>query len=265
MAGIGVPGLGRKLRLLIDYGHFKNWNDLGNAFECSGKTVQWWGHGDDDRSSSTIPGKHFETLIDILKTCLPHGTSRAEVLGLIPAPSAELELLLQAQAQVSLNRIIEAEADTQSGSLFLKPKAGVELIETDQKPPVPKPDLTVSLNDRFRLEFNVDLKSGYFSSMQHAGKNWGPVRVHFDKKRGVILLPGFKPDGELAHMWESRDAVINRFIVMQTPEPSPPEFRRYLEDELALDGSVIGRIAHFYSAQPKQRRRIFVLTLDIKE
>lgn len=262
--GVEVSGLDRKLQLLIDYGHYKSWTDLGNSFGASGEAAQRWGHGDGGRRAGTFPGRHYETLIEVLTACLPHGTSRAEVMELIAAPSAELEVLLQDRAQVSLNRIIEEEAQTTHGVLIPAPKANASLIETDQTPPSPKPEWLVRLYQHFRLEFRTDMKTGYASALQNAGKSWGPVSTHFDKKGGAILVPGLKGDGSLAHMWESQDADTNRFIILQTPDPPPSGYSRYLKDNLALDGTIIGRLAYFFSEQPKDRRRVWLLTVDVE-
>lgn len=258
-----MKGLGRKLRMLIDYGHFEGWKELGKPFDRQAKTLQWWGHGDDDRQSGTIPGDRYETLIEVVQSCLSNRTSWKEAEALVLAPVIELETELRAQAQVSFNRIIEAEADSRSGNLFFQPKANIGLIETDQKPKS-QPEHIIPLDKWFRLEFITTLKTGYISAFQHVGQSWGAVSIHFDKEAGTIHLPGLKEDGELAHMREPKEAGIHRFIVMQTPEPSPPKFRRYLTDEIALDGSIIGLMARFFDEQPENRRRLFLLELEIR-
>ena len=110
MAGVEIPGLGRKLRLLVEHGHFRTWNDLAESFDRSRSTVYGWGHGNDDRSPGTLPGNRFEALTNIVQSCLPKETTRTEARALVFAPVLEFEAAFNSQAMISLNRIIEAEA-----------------------------------------------------------------------------------------------------------------------------------------------------------
>ena len=262
---ITVSALGRKLRLLIDYGYFKDWNDLGNAFDRAGSTVQYWGHGSDDREAGTIPANRYETLIDIFASCLGERFSRDEVVRLIFASVAELEAELQAQALVSLMRLIELEAETGTGALFLMSEAEAGLIETDQEPHRPKPEHSVRLGQWFRLEFPARLTTGHIAAIQHSGQSWGAVPNCLADHTGLkVYSPGFRPNGEFAFMRERREAGFHRFVVLQTREPPPVEFKQYLADQIALDGAMLGRLARFYHDQPKTSRALQMLTLEVK-
>ncbi|MBL4759223.1 MAG: hypothetical protein JKY32_16845, partial [Rhizobiales bacterium] len=192
-------------------------------------------------------------MIDVVFSCLPEGFSKKETKRLVFAPVAELEAVLQTQAMVSLNRIIEAEAKINAGSFFNKPENNIGLIETNQKTPRPHPEHSTSLNKWFRLEFTAGSETGYFSAFQHVGQAWGAVSIHFDKNRKTILLPGVTDDGAIAFMRERQETGLHRFIVMHTPEPPPPEYLRYITDQVALDGFIIGRMAQFYDRQPAHR------------
>ncbi|MCP4183052.1 MAG: hypothetical protein GY761_07010 [Hyphomicrobiales bacterium] len=265
MAGIEIPGLGRKLRLLVEHGHFDSWNDLARTFGRARSTVYGWGHGTDERAAGTIPGNRFEVLIDVVLSCLPPETTREEAKMLVLAPVIEFETEFKSQAMVSMNRIIGDEAKTSSGKLYPKPKANAGLIESDQNPePELEPGLSIQLGKWFRLEFNTTAKTGYVSALQNIGQNWGAVAAHFERKTGRVLLPGFKTNRTLAHIRERREPGLHRFIVMQTPEPPPTEFTRYLVDGIALDGVIIRRMAQFYSDQHQNRRQMFLLKLQIR-
>ena len=152
--------------------------------------------------------------------------------------------------------------NTKSGKLYLKPKANIGLVESDQLP-TPEPELSIQLGAWFRLEFQPKTKAGHVSALQNVGQNWGAVTVHLNRETGTIILPGLKTSGEFAHMREKNEHGHHRFIVMQTPEPPPIEFTRYLTDGIALDGMILRRMAHFYHEQPKNRRQLFILELAI--
>jgi len=264
MAGVEIPGLGRKLTLLVEYGHFENWNDLAKTFDRARSTVYGWGHGTDERAAGTIPGDRLDKLIEVVQSCMPQETTREEAKAHVMAPVIEFETEFKSQAMVSLNRIINVEAKTNSGKLYMKPKANVGLIESDQMPE-PEPELFVQLGKWFRLEFNTSAKSGYVSALQNVGQSWGAVTTLFKQDTGTVHLPGLKEDGSMAHIRERHEPGFHRFIVMQTPEPPPMEFKRYLADGVALDGMIIRRMAQFYSDQVLNRRQMFLLKLKIKE
>ena len=261
MAGIEIPGLGRKLTLLVEHGHFNSWNDLAKTFDRARSTVYGWGHGTDERAAGTIPGNRLEKLIDIVQSCLPKGAMQEEAKVLIFAPTIEFESEFKSQAMVSMNQIIDTEAKVNTGRLFLKPKAIAGLVESDQIPEQ-EPELSVQLGKWFRLEFNTSAKTGYVLALQNVGQSWGAVATHFERETGTVQLPGLKDNGVVAHIRERHEPGLHRFIVMQTPEPPPMEFTRYLADGIALDGVIIRRMAQFYSDQ--NRRQMFLLNLEIR-
>ena len=263
MAGIAIPGLGRKLTLLVEHGHFNSWNDLANTFERARSTVYGWGHGTDERAAGTIPGNRLEKLIDIVHSCLSLETTREEAKSLIFAPVTEFETEFRSQAMVSINQIIDTEAKANSGRLYLKPKANAGLVESDQLSE-PQPELSIQLGNWFRLEFNTSAITGYISALQNVGQSWGAIATHFERETGAVHLPGLKGNGLAAHIRERREPGLHRFIVMQTPEPPPIEFMRYLADGIALDGVIIRRMAQFYLDQHQSRRQMFLLNLEIR-
>jgi len=263
MAGVEIPGLGRKLRMLVEHGHFENWNDLAKTFERARSTVYGWGHGTDERAAGTIPGDRLDKLIEVVQSCLPQEITRDEAKSLVLAPVIEFEAEFKSQALVSLNQIIDTEAKSNSAKLYVKPKANIGLVETDQMLE-PEPELSVQLDKWFRLEFNTSAKSGYVSALQNIGQSWGAVATEFKQDTGTLHLPGLKEDGSMAHIRERHEPGFHRFIVLQTPEPPPVEFKRYLADGIALDGMIIRRMTQFYSDQVLNRRQMFLLNLKIR-
>ena len=263
MAGVDIPGLGRKLRMLVEHGYFENWNELAKTFERARSTVYGWGHGTDERAAGTIPGDRLEKLIEVVQSCLPPETTREHAKMLVLAPVIEFETEFKSQAMVSLNQIINVEAKTNSAKLYVKPKANIGLVETDQMPK-PEPELSVQLGKWFRLEFNTLAKSGYVSTLQNVGQSWGAVATEFRQDTGIVLIPGLKEDGSMAHIRERHEPGLHRFIVLLTPEPPPMEFKRYLVDGIALDGMIIRRMTQFYSDQVLNRRQMFLMNLKIR-
>lgn len=265
MAGIVIPGLDRKLRLLIDYDHFTDWIDLGKAFGRAPSTVQWWGHGDNARKPNTIPAGRYARLLEIVATSLGEEALNERIKTLVFAPVAEFEAELRARDHVSLNKIIAAESVSNSGRLFLKPVVNTGLIETDRTPAPERNLPTVARDVWFRIEFSATNKTGHVLALQHVGKSWGLVSTHFDKPESTIHLPGQRDQQTLAYMRERLSVGLHRFIVIHTPKRPPAELADLLAEQLALDAPNLERIAHFYNEQPLAQRRIFLLTLLIED
>lgn len=262
MAGVVIPGLGRKLTLLIDHGHFKDRDNLAEAFNRARSTVYGWGHGGDARAPGTIPSNQTENLVEAVRSCLPPETTFDEAKYLAFAPVAELEMRLSMQAQSSLINVIDNEAVRNAGRLIPMPPADAGLIETDLEPQEPDSDISVHIDQWFRIEFSTAMTTGHVIALQHVGQSWGPVSCYVDKKARRIMLPGRNEAGQLAHIRERKEDGLHQFIVLQTPEPPPTEFRRYLTDKIALDGTIIRQVTDFFSGQPVQRK-LFLLEVDI--
>ena len=259
-----VEGLGRKLRLLVEQAHFDDWNDLAKAFDRNRSTVYGWGHGRQGMGLGNIPNECFEKLIDILHSCLPHLSGRPAARQLALAPLAQFEQELTLHEEHFWHRIIKAEAVSGSGQLFIKPekkKAG--LVVSDKQRQEPFDQIIVRLKQWFRLEFNTKAKSGYVCAMQNAAQSWGGVEADFNKKTGIIRLPGYRTDGKFAHINEPLQTDLHRFIVLLTPKPPPTEFQRYLIDTIELDGTILRNMANFYCGQPKGQRRLYLFELQV--
>lgn len=262
MAGIAIPALGRKLRLLIDRGLFEDWQTLALTFQRSASTIQWWGHGDQARAANTLPADQYDNFLALIERCFPHIRNQAEAKDFAIAPITEWEVRLNAPIAPSINSIIETEAGDVSVVLFLKPELETGLIETDKTAPKAQPQIALELGKWFRLEIKVPNGHGYFSVLQHAANQWGVVPAYWDKTEGIILLPGLKADGQHSFMIERQALGLHRFIVMQTPEPCI-DYLQHLDQGLALDSLAMSRIAHFFSEQPMSRRKIYVASLEM--
>lgn len=263
MAGMEIPGLGRKLSLLVEHGYFPDRESLADAFGRARSTVYGWGHGGEGRASDTIPGDQVENLIKAVRACLSPEVTMDEARYLVYAPIAEFETRLLIQAETFLSDIICKEAVRGSGSLFPMPPVDAGLIDMEQESQEPAPNFSVPVGQWFRIEFSSAKRDGHVCALQHVGQSWGAVPCHFDRECGRVLLPGYKNGGELAHIREREETGRHQFIVLQTPKPPPIEFQRYLVDGIPLDGTIIRQLTYFYSNQPISRRKLLLLEVEI--
>lgn len=258
-----VPALSRKLRFFIDHGRFRDWDDLAMMFDRKASTIQWWGHGDDERRPGTLPDSHVDVFIDLVSQQFPHLASRQECEEFAGMPFTDWQMQLQTQNSVSLNQLVQAEAERIPARLILKPAPNAGLIETEEEQPQPTPKLAVKLGQWFRLELKPDRSDGHFTILQHATTDWGVVPHQLNTKTSVLSLPGNREDGSPNHMRERRHDGHHRFIVLQTRATPPAELSSHLKDGLALDGTMLRRLASFYDELPKSHRRLFMLTLHV--
>ncbi len=263
MSGIHIPALGRKFRMLIDYGNFKDLEEMADLFGVTAKTLKWWGHGDAARPADTLPGRHLDMFLQMIGQSVS-GRMTAEELKVFAFSSiGQWEDTFRSVSTISLSKLIESEAITECAELFLQPLPEADLIETE-KSILPEPELSVSLNTWFRLEVSSRLESGHVFAVQNVLQNWGSVAAVFNKASGIILLPGILEDTqEPAHMRERQDTGLHRFIVFQTPAPPPADYKRYQDDGIQLDAHILTRLAAFYDSQNRNLRRLYQVNVDV--
>ncbi|MGJ8572288.1 MAG: hypothetical protein ACSHXI_16480 [Hoeflea sp.] len=261
MSGIEIVALGRKLRLLIDKGGYSNWDQLAKEFGVGAKTVQWWGHGDLGRPGNTLPKKHLGRLTEALAAQFPEKLSDDEATELLFAPLAQFEEALSATGLVSLNKIIAAEAVVPIARLFRRNDIDNALVQVEKKRP--QPDFKISIGELFRLEIEAQPNLAFLIVLQNIGQSWGLVPSELRRETNSIAVPSFEESGLPQFMSEPAEVGVHRFIQIQTADPFPTDLKRYEADSIALDGSILSRIAEHYMRQESSKRRISVVTIMI--
>ena len=263
-----VEGLGRKLRILADKAYNHSWNDLADAFQRRRSTVYGWGNNTTANGKAVMPDESFAIFLALLQAHLPQIGSDAEAEQLALGHIDAFEQAFDKQGVQFWNQIIEAEAINDTGNLIPKtdPKTdGTGLVQSDKNAKKPSPQRSIPLDHWFRLTFIGKSKTGHVFCLQQAGLQWGGLTADFKPKSNTICVPGFHKDGANAHICERDQTGPHKFILIHTPAPPPLEFKRYVEDRIELDGTVLRLLAGFYTNQPKSQRAIHVFELEVTE
>ena len=255
-----VPNILRKLNLLIDYTRFRDIDELAAAFGKERKTLYSWGKGGGEH----VPSDSYKVLVGLVSKALNHGLSETEIVELLAAPSAfPLEEELVAAPARPLGDIVAAEADRTAGTLFVKPRPSLGLVEAEDEEELKQGDV-VELQQWFRIEFRTPLGGGQILAMQHVGQTWSVLRYHFDAEVQIIHLPGLKASGGIAHMREKSEYGLHSFIVMQTQAPFPPSVRNLLANRTVFDSRLLNRLSIHYESHATTARRLFALDLLVE-
>jgi len=263
-----VEGLGRKLRILANSAYNRSWNDLADDFQRRRSTVYGWGSNKTVNGKAVIPDDSFDVLLSLVQKHLPQIESKAEAEQLVLGHVDTFEQAFDKQGEQYWTQIIEAEAIRNSGKVVPKPdpqKDGTGLVQSDKNANKPNPQASISLNQWFRLEFSARFKTGHAFCFQHAGLRWGGLTADLKPKSNTICVPGFHKHNAYAHICEREQTGMHQFILIQTPAPPPLEFKRYVEDGMELDGTILRLLAGFYSSQSKSQRVLHVLEVEVTE
>jgi hypothetical protein len=260
MAGLLVPLLMQKLRLLTAYRHFEDIDQIAREVGVAAGTLRWWATGDAAREAGRISQKNIDAVLAVFAHALPD-MPRDKLLSIVRGPLDDLETHLQSGAIITLTQLVEREADHTSGKLFLEERASLGLIETKQVNRRAA-QFQMALGKYFRIEFPTNLTGGNLIGLQKAQQAWGMVPCFFGAEQKCIFMPGYDADGALASMCERRDTGLHQFIAIQTDRPIPPEIMAAEIEGVSLDRTILSHVARFLMAQPARSRRIFVMDID---
>jgi hypothetical protein len=263
MAGVEIPDLYRKCRILIDYGAVPSWAELGEKFGVKPATVKWWGQGSAVRARDSLPSQHLESLIDIVTDALPPDASPETIQGLVFGPASAFEEALRRRDPALLDHLLETEADRTSMQLILR-SSETGLVEIDQ-PTMPQPKVTVGPGAWFRIECRSQRPVRHAVAIQNCRQIWGVVPIDIADDAHRMLAPGLNPAGEAIFMREKDLLGLNRFIVFQTEKPAPHAIGERMKLGIALDYPALATLIDFYRAQPEITRRLYLLEIRIGE
>lgn len=261
-----VEGLGRKLRILADEAFGGSWNELANAFQRKRSTLYGWDKNRSADGAANMPDDCFAILLQLLQKHLPKISDEAQARQLALGHVQAFKQAFAKDGQHYWSQMIESEAIRSSGRAIPKPdpkSKGTGLVESDKNASKPNVQASMPLNQWFRLEFAGKFKNGHVFCLQQAGLQWGGLTAQIKPKSKIICVPGFHDNKAHAHIRECEQGGAHKFILLQTPAPPPLEFKRYVEDGIELDGTILRLLAGFYTSQPKSQRALHLLELEV--
>lgn len=261
VAGIEIPGIYRKFRLLIEYQHAAGWDDFAKHFGVAEGTVKGWGQGNAGQARDALPPRHLERFESLIKQALPGNAGPDRVREIVYGPALLLEQALRANAPAALDELLEAEADRGRIRLVRKPLQP-NLIERERDGPE-RPVPSLALDAFFRIACDAPFPVRHAVALQQAQRLWGFVPAEIDPSMRRILLPGFKEDGSPDFMRERTQTGLHRFIVFQTADAIPIPIAPPDRAAVTLDPATLAGIVAFYRAQRETARHLYLLELKI--
>lgn len=255
-----MPQLGRKLRILVAYGHAEDMSDL--AKKIGGRnpgTLRWWQSEGGGRAANTVPARAFSDLLKVFGAALPDQTPE-QVRQLVLGPADDLERLLAPIEAASFRALIEREADRSSGTLYRED--GLALIRAHGVQAQP-PQACIRRGEPFRIAFSTRLRGGFVAAFQAAPGGWGSVPSVLVRGQGCIHLPDLLAHGSPGFMSEDNEIGRHLFVAAQAARPFPPELEAAARDGVPLDRTLLAHIVRAFEAQDRSTRRIFALDVEV--
>lgn len=261
MTGLIVPQLGRKIRLLVEYGIHPSIEAVARTLDRSPITLRGWGHGSSGTVPNRVPPQVASAFLELYAAALPD-LAPEQVRQLVLGPADDLEAMLSASAAPSLMVLITREADRTSGTLFDEKRGRLSLIRTN-KARAARPLQTIELGRALGVEFATRSRAGFAVALQSASGGWGLVPCTLDRASGRIYLPNLNDNGSRDMLREDNEIGPHLSIAAQAGRPFPPEPFAAARDGLALDRTLLAHFARNFEAQDKTTRRLFALDLEI--
>lgn len=261
--GVFVRGIRRKVRLLEAYGCYEDLDEIANRLGKKSGTVLSWADGTGSQLPNEVPEKSFPLFLKLFEDALPE-TSPERVKEILFAPASQLENELRARLGASFLYLVNTESDSEACRFHRIGRQEKGLIETSLSREREKADITVRLEENFRICVERNLKNQHILALQCAQSNWGIVPHTTDLETGFVDLPGKDVDDEFAVMNEPRDTGIHHFIVMAVKAPIPEDIASLRDQGLTLDNANLNALALFYQEQPQERRRLFHLKIEVR-
>lgn len=267
MASQIIPDLKRKFGLLRAFGPRKSWDAQAETFGLSAKTLRWWADGTATRAPGSVPDRHIDGVIGLMREAFPPSLSQAELRDLLFGEFGSFEAVLHAPLATSglLNGVIERAGRTDRARLHVAP-SDLELVERDDD--APEGVYALRIGQRFYLEFPVD-RNGYALVIQHAQQSWAAIAIDRDEpiaqvRRGSYSVPAFDPAEQPRYMVERVQTGLHRFISIITTQPPPAAIIAAARNQTQFDTLLLGQLAGFLEQQPEGRRSIDVVTASIR-
>ena len=259
-----IPQLRQKFRLLVDYGHFKNLESIAKALGKQPGTIKSWADGGDRWETGRVAPASYDDVIRLFADAIARHHDIDDVESAVKGRTIDLETLFKPPASVMLSKLIKQEAITNTGRLIKTSKGLLDLVKTSNAPSS-RADCSVLAGENFRIIFEKAGTGNNIVVLQQARQGWGFVSAELDSQKSEILVPGFNGDGSLADMSEHHWTGENHFITIQTSVPFPRNILVAIKEGLLPDSALIQELAEFYAAQRFENRKLFVLSVLVKE
>ena len=259
-----IPELGRKFRLLIEYGYAKDFDDLAGKIGRKHSTIIGWANDARGREPGTVPTAFADIVIQLLMEPLASGGTPAQARQVVFGSAQDFENHLRAGAAPSLTHFVRTEGDSRPCKLICRDCGDMGLIEIAGQRAADDDAYSVKTGQEFRIVIERDLRHLHCLALQNAQGLWLPLKTGLDGKTGHILVPHTDEQGAPLYMIERHDLGRNLFVVMVTPDPIPAEIIAARQDGTTLDASLLGRLAFHYKNQDAKRRMIFALRLVVE-
>lgn len=178
--------------------------------------------------------------------------------------ASDLEALFTRPSSLVLSALIKQEAVSDTGRLIKVPKGPLDLVKTSNAPSSGA-DCSVVIGECFRIAFKTTSAGSNIVALQQARQGWGFVSAELDSQKSKILVPGFNGDGSIADMSEHHWTGSNLFIALQTDIPFPRKILVAIKEGFLPDSTLIQELVEFYAAQRFEKRKLFVLSVLVKE
>lgn len=262
MTGLAIPGLGEKLRLLVQLSEIDGWSGLAKRFGRSEKTLRYWGTGNDDRQPNMLPSEHLPALRKVIADAIKADLTSPQIDDLIKSPPSELRQVLLGRSGIALLEVIEQSGRHADAELFTECPSTIELVRVAGKP-VKQVKLRVALDVPFRLVFSGIQRKAFTIVLQKSPSAWGYIGSGYRDAKGDLHIPG-QSNGNFANMIESAEPGIHRFVAIGMQNEPPVNLSRYARDEMALDISAVSAIASHLKSTDKAKFHIVFCELLIE-
>jgi hypothetical protein len=259
-----IPQLRQKFRLLIEYGHFRNLEAIAMALRKKPGTIKSWADGGDRWESGRIAKASYDNVIQLFADAIARHHEIDDVESAVKGRVSDLEVLFTQPPLLVLSTLIKQEAVSDLGRLIKVQKGLLDLVKTSNAPSSGA-DCFVAIGESFRIVFEKAGTGSNIVVLQQARQGWGFVTAELDFKTSEILVPGLNGDGSIADMSEHHWTGDNRFVAFQTNIPLPRKILVAIKEGLPPDSTLVQELVEFYAAQRFENRKLFVLSVLIKE
>ncbi|WP_299971483.1 hypothetical protein [uncultured Roseobacter sp.] len=261
MAGLYVPELARKLKLLVREGHYPDLKAIAAALGRSWITVKGWGNDGRDTPPNTVPLKNVDALISVFHKSLPH-KSPEQLRHLLTGPADDLEALLSPGDGFTLAALINQEAVTGSAQLFTKPHPSSRGFVRRAGTPADAPEFRVHLGQPFRLEFATRSRASFCLALQKSPAGWAALACSLDREHRRIHLLAAEEDGSLPFMIEDQDAGAHMFVVAQAAEVFPRALYLAGRDGVPLHQALLKAFKDHFESQSRSTRKLMSVEIE---
>ncbi len=256
-----IPGLHRKLDILISRGGAEDKKAIAKQLDISMKTLNWYAHGAATRQAGQIPYERLDALVELFRGCFPSTISDADIAQTLRLSVTEFEQEIETLWAPSWETLIAEHGIYDRGKLFFR-ETDSHLVEVGSNS---RDDLpVVPLRSWFRLEFPSLFHGEHLLGIQLGGGLIGRLPVERNDVHDRLIAPGYKDDREFSYMRERRDEGVHQFIAIQSARPFPNVILQEFYRGTAIETATLQKLAVHLVACKEADWKVFVQRLQIE-